>query len=165
MTLPEDMLAIANRESNEEAWRPSDFPRILELASAHRLACIGGQFEFCGPLGTAELYWLNAAATPRERNEDWGAYVARANSEVLDVFQSLIEQTDFCAEVQELEHISELFARGAIPDLKERLYFVAHFSREAAKVEPHGSKADGQPIRSATNQARSEAVRGTYVGR
>ena len=63
MTLPEDMLVTANRESNEEAWRLADFPAVLKRASSHGLACVGGQFQFRGPIGTTEKYWLNADST------------------------------------------------------------------------------------------------------
>ena len=128
MTLPEDMLATANRESNEEAWRVSDFPRILGLASSHRLACIGGQFQFRGPIGTAEMYWLNADSTPRRPNEDWDAYVERANSEVVTIFKRLVEQTDFGAAAREWKHITEAIAAGVISDPTEHLYFVAYFN-------------------------------------
>src|SRR5512138_1884158 len=106
MKLPEDMLATANRESNEEAWKLSNFPTVLERASFHRLACVGGQFQFRGPIGTAEMYWLNADSTPRRQGEDWDSYVERANSEVLSMFTRVVQQTDFRAEARQWKHIT-----------------------------------------------------------
>ena len=148
MTLPEDMLASANRESNEEAWRLSDVPVILERASPHKLACIGGQFQFRGPIGIAELYWLNADSTPRRPEEDWDAYVERANSEVLSIFERLVEQTDFRAEARQWNHISEAVERGAISDPTEHLYFVAYFNRNPEDAEPGASPKGGPAMRS-----------------
>ena len=136
MTLPEDMLATANRESNEEAWRLADFPAVLERALFYRLACIGGQFQFRGPIGTAEMYWLNADSTPRRQGEDWDSYVDRANSEVLSAFTQVVEQTDFRAEARQWKHITEAIERGTISDPMEHLYFVAYFNRNPEIAEP-----------------------------
>lgn len=135
MKLPEDMLLTANRESSEEAWRSCDFPDVLKRASAHRLACIGGQFQFRGPIGTAEMYWLKADSTPRRRGEDWNSYVARANSEVLCLFTRLVEQTDFHAEALEWKHIVQALESGLIADPTEHLYFVAYFNRDPEMAE------------------------------
>jgi len=145
MTLPEDMLATANRESNEEAWRLSDFPAILERASFHRLACIGGQFQFRGPIGTAEMYWLNADSAPRRQGEDWDNYVARANSEVLRMFKGLVEQTDFRVEARQWKHIAEAIDRGTISDPTEHLYFVAYFNQNPEITEPGASPTSRPP--------------------
>jgi hypothetical protein len=136
MTLPQDMLATANRESNEEAWRLSDFPGVLERAAFHRLACIGGQFQFRGPIGTAEMYWLNADSTPRRPGEDWASYVDRANSEVLGVFTRVVQQTDFRAEARQWAHIAEAIHKGTISDPTDHLYFVAYFNRNPESAEP-----------------------------
>jgi hypothetical protein len=139
MTLPEDMLATANRESNEEAWRPADFQVVLELASVHRLACVGGQFQFRGPIATAEMYWLNADSMPRRPAEDWDSYVGRANSEVLRLFTRLLEQTDFGAEALQWNHIVQAIQQGTIADPTDNLYFVAYFSRDPEIAEPRRS--------------------------
>ncbi len=135
MTLPEDMLATANRESSEEAWRLADFPAVLQRASLHRLACIGGQFQFRGLIGTAEMYWLNADSAPRRQGEDWDGYVERANSEVLSIFTRIVRQTDFRAEARQWKHISDAIECGAISDPTEHLYFVAYFNREPEIAE------------------------------
>lgn len=157
MTLPEDMLATANRESNEEAWRPADFPAVLERATFHRLACVGGQFQFRGPIGTAEMYWLNADSTLRQQGEDWDVYVARANSEVLSLFTRLVKQTDFRAEARQWKHIIEAIEQGTIADPTEHLYFVAYFSGDPEIAEPDGPANGSQPIRSETNRTSSSA--------
>jgi len=136
MTLPEDMLATANRESNEEAWRLADFPAVLKRASFHRLACVGGQFQFRGPIGTAEMYWLNADSAPRRQGEDWDTYVGRANSEVLSAFTQVVEQTDFQAEARQWKHLTEAIERGTMSDPTEHLYFVAYFNRNPEIAEP-----------------------------
>lgn len=135
MTLPADMLANANRESDEEAWRLADFPSVLVRASGHRLACIGGQFQFRGPIGIAELYWLNSDSTPRRQGEDWDSYVDRANSEVLSVFRRVVEQTDFRAEARQWKHITEAVERGVLSDPTRHLYFVAYFNRNPENSE------------------------------
>jgi pimeloyl-ACP methyl ester carboxylesterase len=153
MTLPEDMLAIANRESNEEGWRLADFPAVLARASFHRLACIGGQFQFRGPIGSAEMYWLNADSTPRKQGEDWDGYVERANSEVLRMFNRLVEQTDFRAEARQWEHITEAINKGTISDPTEHLYFVAYFDRSPEIAEGHWSECGR-----ATSVANSSAL-------
>jgi len=156
MTLPEDMLARANRESNEEGWRPPDFPAVLERASFHHLACGGGQFQFRGPIGTAEMYWLNADSTPRRQGEDWDSYVDRANSEVLSVFRRVVEQTDFRAEARQWKHITEALERGVISDPTEHLYFVAYFNRNPENAE-QGAPPNGG---TATRPRDSEVIGG-----
>ena len=129
MKLPSEMLATANRESNEEAWRIADFPSVLEEASRNRLVCVGGQFQFRGPIGTAEMYWLNADSAPRRQDEDWDSYVCRANAEVLRGFGELVEQTDFHTEARRWKHIAEAIAAGRISDPADHLVFVAYFNR------------------------------------
>ena len=138
MNLPDDMLASANRESNTEAWRVSDFPSVLERASSHRLACIGGQFQFRGPIGTAEMYWLNADSSPRRHGEDWDSYDDRSNAEVLSIFTRVVEQTDFRVEARQWKHITEEMERGAICDPAEHLYFEAYFNQNPENAEPGG---------------------------
>jgi hypothetical protein len=121
------MLQTANHDSNEEAWRPDDFPKIIALAERHGLACIGGQFQFRGPIGTAEMYWLNADSTPRRAGEEWLSYVHRANQEVLTRFGRLMADTDFRSEAMGWEHIRQAIEEGLVSDPLEHLYFVAYF--------------------------------------
>lgn len=134
MNLPDDMLAIANRETYEEAWRIADFPTVLERATAHGLACIGGNFQFRGPIGIAEIYWLNADAEDRKSGETWSDYLTRANSQVLASFTELVKTTDFHAEARRWEHIRKALAAGAISDPTEHLWFVAYFESEHARA-------------------------------
>lgn len=135
MTLPQDMLATANRESNEEAWRLGDFPDALARASSHSLAGAAGQFQFRGPIGTAEMYWLNADSTPQREGEVWSAYVQRANAEVLSAFAQLVKQTEFHAEARQWKHINKAIEAGTISDPTEHLYFVACFNRNPDTAE------------------------------
>ena len=116
MRLPEDMLQTANCESNEQAWRPGDFPGILALADRYGLACVGGQFQFRGPIGTAEMYWLNADSSPRQAGEDWPSYVQRANQEVLTSFKKRLAGTDFRSEAMRWKHIRQAIEQGEISD-------------------------------------------------
>jgi hypothetical protein len=103
------------------------------------------------------MYWLNADSTPRRPDEDWDAYVNRANSEVLIIFKRLVEQTDFCAEARQWKHITEAIAARTISDPTEHLYFVAYFSRGTGNVEPDGSAKGSQPFISETNSTPSAA--------
>lgn len=135
MKLPDDMMISANLDSPEEAWKPADFPQVLARASAHGLVCIGGQFQFCGPVGIAEMYWLNADSQPREPKEVWATYVNRANAEVLAAFNHLMAETDFDLEAGKWKHIVEALASGAISDPKQHLYFVAYFNEEKDNAE------------------------------
>lgn len=135
MKLPESMLANADRSSNEEAWKLADFAKILDTATENRLACNGGQFQFRGPIGTAEMYWLNADSMQQLPHEDWGQYVERANREVRIAFDKICTETDFDAEAAGWGHILEAIESGKITDPKEHLYFVAYFNREPTKAE------------------------------
>jgi len=139
MKLPEAILNLADRSSNEEAWRIEDVPRVLDLASEYGLACIGGQFQFRGLIGTAEMYWLNADSLPQLPEEDWEPYVERANSEVRESFDRICRETDFDAEAMTWEHIRESLASGVLSDPKEHLYFVAYFSQDPTKAEQAAS--------------------------
>lgn len=132
--LPERMLASADRSSNEEAWRIADFPGILDLATQHSLACIGGQFQFRGPLGIAEMFWLEAYSNPRESNESWSCYVARANSEVKVGFDKLVQDTNFDSEARGWNHIQKALEEGRITDPQKYLFFVANFSQKPEKT-------------------------------
>jgi len=132
--LPADMLDTANYthadSSGEEGWRISDFPGVLKAATQHRLACIGGQFQFRGPIGTAEMYWLKADSTPRGDKEEWDAYVKRANAEVMTGFEALVQKTDFIKEARDWKHIAEAMDSGRVTDPTQHLYFVAYFKAE-----------------------------------
>jgi hypothetical protein len=124
------MLHCAEQSSNEEAWSIADFPMVLEIATQHKLACIGGQFQFRGPIGTAEMYWLNADSDEQRWNEDWAAYVVRSNSEVRSRFDSIVSKTDFRKEAMNWEHIRSAMAAGSVADPTNHLFFVAYFKQE-----------------------------------
>lgn len=126
--LPESMLISADRSSNEVAWKVEDFPRILDLATEHRLACIGGQFQFRGPLGIAEMCWQNVESNQQIPTEDWDQYVTRANREVRDAFDKICSNTDFDAEAMGWDHIRDAVDSGSVGDPKEHLYIVAYFA-------------------------------------
>jgi hypothetical protein len=135
MNLPDVMLNCADRSTNEEAWKIADFPMILDIATANRLACVGGQFQFRGPIGTAEMYWLNADSTQQLPHEEWYQYVERANREVRDAFVRLCSETDFDSEANGWHHIREAMESGLITDPKEHLVFVAYFNHEPTNAE------------------------------
>jgi len=135
MKLPDTMLIRADLSSNEEAWKVADFPKILEVATENRLACIGGQFQFGGPIGTAEMYWLNVDSLPQLPQEEWNQYVERANREVRDSFDRICGETDFDAEAMRWDHIRAAVESGNVCDPKEHLFFVGYFNREPTKAE------------------------------
>ena len=126
--LPESMLIGADCSSNEVAWKVEDFPRILDLATEHRLACIGGQFQLRGPLGTAEMYWHNVESNQQLPQEEWDQFVTRANREVRDAFDKTYSNTVFDAEAMGWDHIRDAADSGSVGDPKEHLYIVAHFA-------------------------------------
>ncbi|MBT4816125.1 MAG: hypothetical protein HN742_23725 [Lentisphaerae bacterium] len=135
MKLPSSMLECADRSTNEEAWRIGDFAEILDRATENGLVCVGGQFQFRGPIGIAEMYWLNADSSPRRENETWQEYVLRANAEVRSAFDRLVAETDFGAEARGWSHIQKALATGTIGDPKDHLYFVAYFGDETTGAE------------------------------
>jgi len=135
MKLPESMLKLADLSSNEEAWKPGDFPEVLELATKNSLACIGGQFQFRGVIGTAEMYWVDADSEERKSSESWLDYVERANTEVLEEFRKRMSETDFDQEALGWSHISQAVESGLVKDPKEYLYFVAYFCSDPDGVE------------------------------
>ena len=137
------MLHIADQSSNEEAWKPSDFPEVLKIATDNRLACLGGQFQFRGPIGTAEMYWIDADSSERKEEENWDDYVLRANREVLDIFKKRMKETDFDKEAMNWKHIQTALEKKEIKDPKEHLVFVAYFNAEPTTVEQDGGHNSG----------------------
>ena len=135
MKLPESMLVNADRTSDEAAWALFEFPKVLDTATDKGLACIGGQFQFRGPIGIAEMYWLNADSMQQFPHEDWNQYVERANREVRIAFDKICSVTDFDAEAAKWGHIREAIESGKITDPTEHLYFVAYFSPEPTKAQ------------------------------
>ena len=122
------MLIKADRTTSEEGWRVEDFPSILDEAIKYKLACFGGQFQFRGPIGVAEMYWLNADSEPRKEGELWEQYVKRSCREVRDGFDILCRSTNFIDEAKNWEHITKAVKDGSNP--LEHLYFVAYFEEE-----------------------------------
>jgi hypothetical protein len=136
MKLPKPMLELSDRDSSEEAWRPSDFPTALRIASEHSLACLGGQFQFRGPIGIAEMYWIDVDSQEKKKEEVWGEFVQRSNKEVLELFQKRMKDTDFVSEAKNWKHIQEALEDGVIEDPRDHLYFVAYFDPKPKTVEP-----------------------------
>lgn len=130
MKLPVEMLVSANVETNEEAWAIADFPGVLELATRNGLACLGGQFQFRGPLGIAEMHWIDADSTPSREGENWHEYVKRANREVRLAFERRVAESDFRQEALAWPSIRVAMETGKINDPRDHLYFVAYFDRE-----------------------------------
>lgn len=135
MKLPESMLVNADRTSDGAAWALFDFPKVLDTATDNRLACTGGQFQFRGPIGTAEMDWLNADSMQQLPHENWDQFVERANREVRIAFDKICSVTDFDAEAAKWGHIREAIESGKITDPTEHLYFVAYFSPEPTKAQ------------------------------
>jgi len=135
MKLPAEMLTTAHYKppSTEEGWRIVDFPNVLKIATQHQLACIGGQFQFRGSFGTAEMYWLNADSSTRGAKEEWVAYVKRANTEVMTAFEKLTKETDFIQEAHQWKPIVEAMASGRISDPAQHLFFVAYFKPDISR--------------------------------
>ena len=125
------MLQNADRSTNEEAWSISEFPKVLEIATLNKIACIGGQFQFRGPIGIAEMYWLEVNSDQQRWNEDWETYVTRANSEVRSRFDHIVSETDFRKEAMDWEHIRKAMTDGVITDPIHHLVFVAYFQQES----------------------------------
>jgi hypothetical protein len=128
--LPEDMLSSANLDSGSPAWRLSDFADVLQRATAHRFVCLGGQFEFRGPIRLAKNNLPTATAWTRSRGQDWGAYVGFVNGLLLEDFRWLVKETDFRALALQQKGVVDAIASGAIPDLMEHVYFAAKFGRD-----------------------------------
>ena len=129
------MLAKANIElpSMEAGWRPADFPSVLAAANKHQLACIGGQFQFRGTIGTAEMYWLSADSSPKTEKESWETYAARANAEVMAGFEEIVRETDFLREARKWIHIVQAMDSGRVSNPTEHLFFIAYFNAQVTK--------------------------------
>lgn len=139
MKLPESMLRIADQSSNEEAWKPTDFPAVLKMATRNHIVCLGGQFQFRGSIGTAEMYWIDADSTEKRAEEKWDEYVLRANREVLEIFEKRMKETDFDKEAENWTQIQGALKRKEIRDPKDHLVFVAYFKHEPTTVEQGSS--------------------------
>ncbi|MDX2111375.1 MAG: hypothetical protein SFY80_14180 [Verrucomicrobiota bacterium] len=168
MKLPESMLQLADCSSSEEAWKPSVFPMALELATKNRLACLGGQFQFRGPIGPAEMYWIEADCKGKGNEENWEEYVLRANREVLEIFEKRMQETDFDAEAMGWQHIQKAIEGKIITDPKDHLYFVAYFNAEADTVgRVAGEETASQPLGTADNMRATwvtSAIAGAVFG-
>jgi hypothetical protein len=125
-SLPPDVVNGASLRGNEYGWRVSDFLGALSAAKSHGLACLGGQFQFRLPVGTYEMYWLNADSTDRHNGETWADYSGRSCSEVLDKFNDLVSKTDFAKEASNW---------GLLSSAVESLVFVAYFETKASLAE------------------------------
>ena len=129
MPLPLILINKASLVGLEYAWRVDDFPMVLTEAMKHQLACIGGQFQFRFPDGTAEMYWLKADSTPQRQNESWFAYAVRSTNEVGCEFHKLCSQTDFAKEAMKWDFIRNKMEFEGINPI-EYLCFVAYFIEE-----------------------------------
>jgi hypothetical protein len=127
-TLPAELIEGASVSGNEYGWPPEQFPHAVLLAESLGYACIGGQFQFQAPVGTCEMYWLNADSTERLVDESWSAYCARSRSEVMEKFQQIIAKTDFMHEARQWSVLESEIERGF--DVIQTLFFVAYFVSE-----------------------------------
>jgi hypothetical protein len=127
-TLPSDLAIGATRRSNEYGWTISAFPNALKTAELLNYACLGGQFQFCLPGATCEMYWLAADSSERRPGEDWDTYRLRRVAEVATGFQRLIQETDFAVVANHWPSVKDRIL--AAPDLNAVLTFVAYFVTE-----------------------------------
>ena len=129
--LPEELLSKASvSPEGEHAWKMEDVPKVIETARASGLANQGGQPQFQGAIGTAELYWLNFEPPERSTNESWLQYVDRAAKETLEAFGRLCKDTDFEKEGRKTwKPFQEIKGQGINVDehLRFALYFEGNY--------------------------------------
>jgi hypothetical protein len=91
-----DLLAKRRRSTgNMWGWRLEDVPLVVEECRKHNFAILGCNTKFFFPTGTCELYWLNADPKERLSAETWAQYVDRSCSEFAEMFNELVENTNF----------------------------------------------------------------------
>jgi hypothetical protein len=126
--LPKELLDKASvSKGGEHAWKREDVPSVLQAAKAAHLACLGGQPQFQGPIGTAEPYWLSYNPGSRKAGESWEDYVIRSNDETLEAFNKRCVETDFLKEAMSWKHIQEAVEKDVINPL-DHLWFILYFA-------------------------------------
>lgn len=127
--LPEHILSRASISSGgEHAWKMEDIPEVIAAAREAGLANLGGQPQFRGLFGTAELFWLGFSPVERKPNESWQSYVDRSASETLAAFREIVSSTDFQREgCENWIPIKEAKDKGV--KLSEHLWFVLYFEK------------------------------------
>lgn len=108
---------------------PQLYSQMARVAESLGYACLGGQFQFRAPVGTCEMYWLNADSTDRQSAEDWRSYCGRSRAEVLDRFQQIVAETDFVQEAFKWPVLKSEMERGF--DVLATLVFIAYFFTES----------------------------------
>lgn len=107
--LPPELVQGAICRDKEYAWDLAEFPSALDTAARLGYACLGGQFWFLLPDNSLyEPYWLDADSTNRRPGEPWGAYARRSCKEVLDRFNTLVDETDFAEEALKFSYFEPL---------------------------------------------------------
>jgi hypothetical protein len=128
--LPKDLLTKASvSPGGEHAWKREDVPFVLEAAKKVGLACVGGQPQFQGPIGTAEPYWITYEPSGRNPGESWGLYVNRSCDETLEAFNKVCTETDFLKESMNWDHIKKAVENDGINPL-DHLWFVLYFNEK-----------------------------------
>lgn len=126
--LPAELVEGTSVCGNEYGWPPRLFPEAAHRAESLGYACLGGQFQFRGPFGTCEMYWLSADSKERQSGERWTAYCRRSRAEVLDAFRHIMDQTDFNREAMQWPALKTEEELGF--DVLGALVFVAYFVTE-----------------------------------
>ena len=127
--LPEELISKASiSNGNEHAWKMDDVLKVIEAARKAGLANLGGQPQFQGPIGIAELYWLNFEPMERKESEVWSQYVDRSASEAFVAFNAVCEGTNFETEaIENWKHIKSAVDNGV--NVYDHLWFVLYFER------------------------------------
>jgi hypothetical protein len=126
---PPDVLAGATLSGNEYGWTPDAFPKALQKAESHGLACLGGQFQFRVTDGIYEMYWLESNSTERRASESWADYSHRSCAEVREGFGKLLKDKDFVSEALKWPLFKAEISDGFDP--LSSLVFVAYFITES----------------------------------
>lgn len=127
--LPAELVEGTSIAGNEYGWPLDRFPEAARLSAALGYACLGGQFQFRAPIGTCEMYWLNADSAERQTGESWNSYCNRSCAEVLDRFRKVVAETNFQAEATKWPELQTAIGNGL--DIESTLAFVAHFVSES----------------------------------
>ncbi len=121
--------AVPNDHGGAFAWKPADFPAAIEAATRCGYCCVGGVFQFRFPGATYEPYWLTTDFLSRGTGESWSAYVGRCNEYTLSAFDTLLNATDWDAEVARCgDAVRERVPAGTDP--LQYLVFEALFENE-----------------------------------
>jgi len=127
--LPAEVLAKANKDSSEYAWKLDDVLTVIEAANSVGLATIGGEVQFRVPEGICELDWLGFEPGERRSSEPWEVYQSRCAEEIADDIRRIASSDLVTPAITYFECLESMHGQGI--NLYDYLCFVLYFETES----------------------------------